>query len=83
MSATAVYQKAGYKQNASCTANAARLITNDNVVARLAYLQATAAKKAEVTIESLLSELEHARQRADSLDQLSAVVKSTSEKARI
>jgi hypothetical protein len=83
MSATAAYQQAGYKQTRSCTANAARLITNDDVKARLAHLQTTAAKKAEVSIESLLSELEHARQRADSLDQLSAVVKSISEKARI
>ena len=59
------------------------MITNDSVKARLSHLQATAAQKAEVTVEGLLGELEHARQRADSLDQLSAVIKSISEKARI
>ena len=82
MSATSAYLQAGYKQSASATANAARLITSDNVKARLAHLQAMAAKASEVTVESLLGELEHARQRADGLDQLSAAVKAISEKAR-
>jgi hypothetical protein len=50
---------------------------------RLAELQAAVAKKAEVTVASLLDELEHARSRADGLDQLSAAVKAISEKAKI
>jgi hypothetical protein len=78
--ATEAYQQAGYKP---CRKNAARVTTFDDIKARLAELQSAVAKKSEVTVESLLDELEHARQRADSLDQLSAVVKSISEKARI
>jgi hypothetical protein len=49
----------------------------------LAELQEQAAKKSEVTVQSLLDELEAARARADSLDQLSSVVKAISEKAKI
>jgi hypothetical protein len=41
------------------------------------------AKSAEITVASLLDELEHARQRADSLGQLSASVRAISEKARL
>ena len=51
--------------------------------ARLSELQAEAAKSAEVTVASLLGELEDARVRATSLNQLGAVVKSISEKAKI
>jgi hypothetical protein len=56
---------------------------NEKVQARLAELQEAAAKKSEVTVASLLDELEHARARADGLDQLSAAVKAISEKAKI
>ena len=38
-------------------------MTNDDIRARLAELQAVAAKKSEVTVQSLLDELEHARAR--------------------
>ena len=80
MPASTAFEEAGYVPN---DGNAIRLKGNERVQARLAELQAAAAKASEVTVESLLAELEHARQRADSLDQLSAVVKSISEKARI
>ena len=79
-SATEAHTLAGYKP---CRQNAARLMTNDDIRARLAELQAVAAKKSEVTVQSLLDELEHARARADGLDQLSAAVKAISEKAKI
>ena len=79
-SATEAYTLAGYKP---CRQNAARLTTNDDIRARLAEIQAQAAKKSEVTVQSLLDELEHARARADGLDQLSAAVKAISEKAKI
>ncbi|MGC1902074.1 MAG: terminase small subunit, partial [Pseudolabrys sp.] len=68
-SATEAYTLAGYKP---CRQNAARLTTNDDIRARLAEIQAQAATKSEVTVQSLLDELEHARARADSLDQLGA-----------
>jgi terminase small subunit-like protein len=79
-SATEAYTAAGYKP---CRKNAARLTTFDDIKARLAELQNAVAEKSEVTVESLLDELEHARQRADGLDQLSAAVKAISEKAKI
>ena len=78
--ASAAYEEAGYVPN---DGNAIRLKGNERVQARLAELQDAVAKKAEVTVESLLDELEHARQRADGLDQLSAAVKAISEKAKI
>jgi hypothetical protein len=78
--ASKAFEQAGYASN---DGNAIRLKGNERVQARLAELQEAVAKKTEVTVESLLAELEHARQRADSLDQLSAAVKATSEKARI
>jgi hypothetical protein len=59
------------------------LTTNDDIRARLAEIQAAAAKKSEVTVQSLLDELEYARSRADSLNQLGAAVKAISEKAKI
>src|SRR5450631_4087073 len=74
------YALAGYKPN---DGNCIRLKGNERVKARLSELQAAAAKKSEVTFESLLHELEHARSRADGLDQLSAAVKAISEKAKI
>jgi phage terminase small subunit len=74
------YIDAGYKP---CRQNAARLTTKDDIKQRLAELQNEAAEQSVVTVESLLGELEHARKRADSLDQLAASVKAISEKARI
>ena len=74
------YALAGYKPN---DGNCIRLKGNERVKARLSELQAQAAKKSEVTVASLLDELEHARSRADGLDQLSAAVKAISEKAKI
>jgi hypothetical protein len=56
---------------------------NDDIKQRLAELQDQAAKKSEVTVASLLDELEHARSRAVSLDQLSAAVKAIEAKAKI
>src|SRR5262249_11545491 len=68
---------------ASCAANAARLIAIDSVKVRLAELKAEAAASSQITVQSLLAELEHARKRADSLDQLAASVKAIQVKAQI
>src|SRR5262249_22036423 len=83
LSQAAAYQRAGYKQTASCAANAARLIAIDSVKVRLAELKAEAAASSQITVQSLLAELEHARKRADSLDQLAASVKAIQVKAQI
>ena len=79
-SADESYQAAGYRKN---DGNCIRLKGNERLQTRLAELQAEAQRRSEVTIGSLLSELEHARLRADSLNQLSASVKAISEKAKI
>ncbi len=78
--ASRAFEQAGYVAN---DGNAIRLKGNERVQARLSELQAEAAKSAEVTVASLLGELEDARVRATSLNQLGAVVKSISEKAKI
>ena len=77
--ASRAFEQAGYVAN---DGNAIRLKGNERVQARLSELQAEAAKSAEVTVASLLGELD-ARVRATSLNQLGAVVKSISEKAKI
>src|SRR6516164_1324857 len=74
------YQAAGYKQNRG---NASRLKANEAVLGRLTELQEEAAKQSEVTVQSLMAELEHARQHADTLGQLSASVRAISEKAKL
>jgi hypothetical protein len=79
-SAVDAHEHAGYERD---DGNAARLRANPKVVERLAELQAEVAKDTKVTVESLLAELEQARAKAVSLDQMSAAVKSISEKARI
>lgn len=56
---------------------------NERVQARLRELQAEIAKENVVSVGSLLAELEAARQKATSLDQLSAVVRSIEAKAKI
>src|SRR5512143_3631600 len=79
-SATDAHEAAGYTRD---DGNATRLAKNPKVMQRLAELQAQIAGENKVTVASLLNELEEARKRADSLDQLSAVVKAISEKAKI
>jgi hypothetical protein len=77
--ATEAMKAAGY----SDPRNSTRLTKKDVIRARVEELQSRGAERAEVTVASLLDELEHARQRADGLDQLSAAVKAISEKAKI
>lgn len=74
------YQQAGYRQSRSA---ASRLSTNVNIERRVAELQGRAAKKAEVTIESLLDELEEARAIALKEKQSSAAVSATMGKAKL
>jgi hypothetical protein len=78
--ADAAFVKAGYAKNRG---NASRLKANESILARVAEFQAAAAQSSEVTVASLLAELEDARTRATSLSQLSAAVRATEAKARI
>ena len=79
-SAKASYEEAGYKPH---DGNCMRLRGNERVKARLAELQSEIAKENVVSVGSLLAELKSARQKATSLDQLSAVVRSIEAKAKI
>jgi terminase small subunit-like protein len=83
LSHTAAYQKAGYRQTASATANAARLITKDSIKSRLAHLQAMAARSTEITIESICRELDEANQIAKANGQASAMVSASTLRAKL
>ena len=78
--ATSAYQSVGFKRSRS---NASRLSANESVRRRVCEIQAAGAKSAEVSVASLLDELETARAQAQTLGQLSAAVRATAEKARI
>lgn len=80
---TSAYLQAGYKQTASATANAARLITIDTVKSRLAHLQAMAAKSTEITIESIVRELDEANAVAKANGQATALVSAATLKAKL
>jgi hypothetical protein len=74
------YVLSGYRDNRH---NAARLKANEHVAARVLEICEAGAKSAEVSVASLLNELEQARAQATTLGQLSAAVRATSEKAKI
>jgi hypothetical protein len=78
--ASKAYVSAGFKGS---RANASRLKANSNVAARVREICGVAATAAEVTIASLLAELEQERAQATTLGQLSAAVRATAEKAKI
>ena len=79
-SAVDAHEHAGYVRD---DGNASRLQANPKIQARLAELQTEIAKSTWVTVESLLAELESARQKATDLDQLSAAVRAIESKAKI
>ena len=76
----AAYEAAGYRYHEG---NASRLRSNEKVLARLIELQAAAQKTSEVSVASLLSELEDAREKATTKDQLSAAVRAIEAKAKV
>lgn len=74
------YVLAGFRPSRS---NAARLSANEHIGQRVSEIQAAGAKSAEVSVQSLIAELETARAQAQTLGQLSAAVRATAEKAKI
>ncbi len=74
------HEHAGFRRD---DGNACRLAKNPKVQARLAELQNEIAGENKVTVASLLNELEAARDKASSLDQLSAAVRAIEAKAKI
>ena len=67
----------------SVNRKAKELMDNVKIAARLAELKAAAAKRNEITVDSLLDELEEARQIAMASAQPSAMVSATMGKAKI
>jgi hypothetical protein len=79
-SAAEAYERAGYKPNYG---NCIRLKGNESITARVLELQHRGAARVEVTIASLVGELDEARIEALRLGQASAAVAATMGKAKI
>lgn len=77
--ATEAMQLAGYTD----PRNSTRLTKRDEIRRRVEELQSRGAERAEVSIASLLAELENAREKATDLDQLSAAVRAIEAKAKV
>ena len=77
--ATEAMQAAGY----SDPRNSTRLTKKEEIRRRIEELQIRGAERAEVSIASLLGELEAAREKASNLDQLSAAVRAIEAKAKV
>jgi hypothetical protein len=77
--ATEAMQLAGY----SDPRNSTRLTKKDVIRRRVEELQSRGAERAEVSVASLLQELEAAREKASDLDQLSAAVRAIEAKAKV
>jgi hypothetical protein len=84
------YQAAGYRarlddKSKSCAADACacRLFKNVQIQGRIREIAATAAKRNEVTEDSLITELEQARIAALEAQQASAAVAATMGKAKV
>ena len=79
-SATQAYADAGYKPHQG---NSSRLRWYETVQGRLAELQEAACKNSEITVESLMQELEDLRAKAVSCEQYAAGVRAVSEKIKL
>jgi hypothetical protein len=78
--ATEAFELTGYVRD---SANAHRLLKRPQVQARLRELQDEIAAKVPITIESLIGELEEARQSATGKNQFAAAIKAILGKARL
>lgn len=78
--ANQAYVIAGYRPSEP---NASRLTRNDKVLTRIAELQGRAAKRAEVTVQTIAEELEEARKLAIAEKQSSAAVAASMGKAKL
>lgn len=80
MPANQAYVIAGYRPSEP---NASRLTRNDKVLTRISELQGRAAKRAEVTVQTIAEELEEARKLAIAEKQSSAAVAASMGKAKL
>lgn len=80
MSQIDAYAKAGYEP---VRANAARLITNDNVAARVKVLKRRAAQRTVTSVEEIANQLDKDREFARANKNSSAAVSATMAKAKV
>ncbi|WP_051988471.1 terminase small subunit [Bosea sp. UNC402CLCol] len=84
LAARVAYKAAGYgASDKAAEACASRLLTDAKVAARVLELQSKAARKVEVTVESIARELEEARVLAIAEKQSSAAVAASMGKAKL
>jgi hypothetical protein len=79
-SADAAYVEAGFQENRG---NASRLKANESIRGRLAELQAEAAQRSEITIDTICRELDQACAVARAKGQASAMVSASSLRAKL
>lgn len=79
------YKSAGYSVRSipAADASASRMLRDVKVRARIVELQNKGAKRAEVTVESLLAELETARKLAEELRQPAAMISASMGKGKV
>jgi hypothetical protein len=79
------YTAAGYTKNLNAAkADASRLLkASKHIISRVQELQRETARKKQVTIESIVDELDDARTIAQRNEQASAMVQATSVKAKV
>lgn len=83
-SATEAYETAGYSgSEPAMRSGASRLLTNANIDERVRELQSKAAKRVEITVESLCDELDEAKRLARENAQPAAMVTAIMGKAKI
>ena len=80
--ATQAAMRAGYSE-ATAQQQGSRLLLNVMVQARVAELQSDIAERNEVTVDSIVAELEEARSQAVALGQASAAVAASMGKAKV
>ena len=80
MSADEAHTKAGYRPDRG---NAVRLTTNDSIGERVVELQAVAAERTVITLESHLRDLKHLRDKACAAGRYSAAISAEIARGRV
>ncbi|TIW37182.1 MAG: Terminase small subunit, partial [Mesorhizobium sp.] len=84
LSGKAAYVEAGYRSTGNAAeVGAAKLVRNGKIAARIAELQARQVRRLDVTVESIVAELEEARGAALAHKQLAAAVAASLGKAKL
>lgn len=84
LSGKAAYCEAGYRSTGNAAeVGAAKLVRNGKITARVAELQARQVRRLDVTVESIVAELEEARAAALDHNQMAAAVAASLGKAKL